>query len=151
MCFVSKRQVFVLINAERRVDLSRNVLHSDLFIDILSITSDCDKHTGGVSLSKIRHFVIEFKSIQLMNVMASLLTTWREHSPAAEACLGVSVNHSGSAAPVCSSWSSACLWALFLIKFGLYSVHFLPAAPSSPHLLGLAWHEVIRCSGRWHA
>lgn len=48
------------LNAEARVDLSENVLHSDPSIDILSITSACDKHTGGESLCKIRHFDTEF-------------------------------------------------------------------------------------------
>lgn len=72
MC--DRRQVFVLINAGGRIDLSENVLHSDLFIDILSTTADCDKHAGGESLCKIRHFDTEFHRVPLMTLMASLFT-----------------------------------------------------------------------------
>lgn len=144
-------EVLILINAEEWVDLSENVLHSDPFIDILSITTDCDKHTGGESLCKIRHSDIEFQGIPLMTLMPSLLTTLRDHSQTAEACLLVSVNNPGSAVAVYSSWFSVCLWRLLLMTFGLYHASFLPAVPSSLNLLGFAWHKVIRCSERWHA
>lgn len=95
------------MNAEGRVDLSENVLHSDPFIDILFITSDCDKHTQQTdSLCKIRHSDMEFQGIPLMTLMPSLFTKLRGSRQTAEA---LSVTHPGSAAALCSSCFSAGL------------------------------------------
>lgn len=96
-----------MINAEKRVDLSENVLHSDPFIDILSIRSDCDKHAGGESLCKTRHSDIDFPGILLKTPMSSLL---QQHSQPASG--------PGAAATAWSLWFPAFLGPLLLKDAG---------------------------------
>lgn len=98
-----------MINAEERVDLSENVLHSDPFIDIRSI-----RRTVAESHCKTRHSDIHFRGVLLKT--SSLL---QQHSPTAEAAV------------VGTQWSWVCSHCLVLMlscmlrtSFDIFAGHF---------------------------
>lgn len=98
-----------MINAEERVDLSENVLHSDPFIDIRSV-----QRTVAESDCKTRHSGIHFRGV--------LLKTLTSSRPTAEAAV------------IGSQWSRGCSHCMpscmLETPFGIFAGHFGEASSS---------------------